>query len=950
MNVTRRSRGRCTSIGVRTRGATAGFVALFLFLVGAIGLEAQAGTAETGRILGKIVEQSTGEPVTQAEVSIQGGPSTLSDLNGRFILSSVPAGTVDITVQALGYAGKTVTGVDVPAGDVVMLAITVESRAIQMEEIRVSAQRERGSTVYLLDERRTSDAMVDAVGSEQIGQQPASDAADVAKRMTGVTVSDGRYVFIRGLGERYSQTSLNGSSLPSPEPEKDVVPLDLFPSGFLESLKTQKSYTPDLPADFSGGSVQINTRDFPSRFAGKLSVSTSINSESQFQGGFLRHSSGGTDWIGLDDGSRQYPSTVQDLMGGIRSGQRLPSDPAQRVDVGEALRGMDREFAPAGGSTPLNRSFDLSLGGRTDLGEVSELGYFFAGTYSDSYTIRTNEIERKWRAEAFREGTAELSSPNVDYLFTRGTRNVSWGTIGNVSWKPNPDHQVSLKTTVNLNTDDESRVYTGENSEDIGGLLRSERARYVERLMLWGQLSGQHVAPLDSRVEWRVTGARASRDEPLLRESIYVYDDNRDDFYLLDFTESARYFSSELVDDDLSTEVDWRIPFPFFGRAAWLKVGGAYRIRDRGFGARRLNWLFPGSTITDLDAALDTSQIVAGAPSVGEFAIDEVVEPGDVYDLTDRRSAGYAMLELPITGRFQAVAGVRYETYDLELVSRDSTLQDLERTDLAPAVNLTYGLKDDVKLRAAWSRTLDRPEFRELAPFQFTEATSLRQLVGNPELEPAEITSFDLRADWFFGPNELLSVGGFYKDMTNPVEQVFIAAASSAYSFQNAESAEVYGLELDAQVGLGRVTEALDDFGLQANYSRIFSEVKVNEEGIFQPTNLERPLEGQASYVLNTGLTYANEGGVNGALYFNRFGERLTAAGGSGLPDIYEQPRNAVDATFSFPVRSGLRAKLKGTNLLDAEHQYLQSASGYTRTQRRYTVGRTFSVGLSWEF
>ncbi|MGK7310757.1 MAG: TonB-dependent receptor domain-containing protein [Candidatus Longimicrobiales bacterium M2_2A_002] len=919
-------------------------------MAGSIGLEAQSGAGKTGRILGRVVEQSTGERVAQAEVAVRGGPATLTDLNGRFVLTSVPAGTVALTVQALAYGSKTVTGVEVPAGGVVQLDIAVESRAIQMEEIRVSAERERGSTVYLLDERRTSNAMVEAVGSEQISRQPSSDAADVAQRMTGVTVSDGRYVFIRGLGERYSQTTLNGSSLPSPEPEKDVVPLDLFPSGFLESLKTQKSYTPDLAADFSGGSVQINTRDFPSQFAGQISVSTSFNTESQFADGFLRHGSGGTDWIGLDDGTRAYPQTVQALMGGVRSGERLPSDPQQRIAIAESLRSMDQGFAPTSGATPLNRSLSASLGGRTDLGGVSELGFFFAGTYSDKYTIRDNEIERKWRAGAFRETTAELSTPNVEYTFNRGTRTVSWGTIGNVSWKPNVDHKISLKTTVNLNTEDESRTYTGQNNEDIGGELLSQRARFVERLMLWGQLSGEHLAPLDSRLEWRVTGARANREEPLLRETIYVYDDNRQDFFLLDFTESARYFSSELVDDDLNGEVDWRIPFPFFDRAGWLKIGGAYRTRDRSFGARRLNWRFLGATIPDLDAALDTAAIVAGSPGAGEFAIDEVVEPGDVYEVTDRRTAGYAMLELPVTGRLKAVVGARYEQYDLELTSRDSTLQDLNRIDVAPALNVSYALTDDLKLRGAWSRTLDRPELRELAPFQFTEATSLRQLVGNPQLVPAEINSMDLRMDWFFGPNEILSFGGFYKDMENPIEQVFIAAASSAYSFQNAETATIYGLELDAQVGLGRVAGSLESFGLQANYSRIFSEVTVRQEGIFQPTNLERPLEGQAPYVMNAGITYAGESGVDAGVYFNRFGERLTAAGGSGLPDIYEQPRNAVDANVSFPIRSDLRVKLKGTNLFDEEHQYLQSANGYTRTQRRYTVGRTFSVGLSWEF
>ena len=950
--------GRCASLSM--------FGGVFAVVVGLVGLTAGASEAaaqaagvgfdstvepETGRLLGKVIQSVNAEPVPQAHVSVEGGPSALTDLNGRFLFRSIPAGVVNVTVQALGYGEKIVTGVEVVAGELTNLDIAVEEQAIEVEGIRVSAEREQGSTAFLLNERRAVDAMVEAVGSQEISRRPDSDAADVAQRMTGVTVSDGKYVFIRGLGERYSQTTLNGSSLPSPEPEREVVPLDLFPSGFLESLQTQKSYTPNLPADFSGGAVQIQTKDFPSHFAGRLSVSTSANTNSQFKDEFLHYrGGGGLDWLGIDNGARSQPEAVEAAMGGVRSGRRLPTDPAQLVVIGEALKGMEQQFAPIRGTTPMNRGIDFSIGGRSDVGAHSEIGYFLAGTYSDQYTIRDGEVERKWRAAAFREETADLSTPNVDYTFARGTRNVSWGTIGNVAFKPSPGHQIALKTTFNLTTDDEARTYTGVNSEDIGGEVYSERSRFVERRMGWAQLSGEHLFFLDSRVDWRLTGARANRNEPLLRETIYLRDGVDQEYLLLDYTESARYFASELVDDDASAELDWSVPISFLGRTGAVKLGGAFRDRQRDFGARRLNWNFLGSTISDLDSALASSQIVDRAPTTGEFAIDEVVEPGDVYGVTDRRMAGYAMVELPVGDRLQAVVGARVESYDLQLDSRGETLQELEQTDIAPSLNLAYSLGADIKLRGAISRTLDRPEFRELAPFQFTEATSLRQMVGNPNLKPAEITSADLRLDWFWGPREILSIGGFYKEMTAPIERVFIAAASSAYSFQNAESATVVGVETDLQLGLGRVSQRLQNVAFQANYSWIHSEVKVRSGGIFQPTNLERPLEGQAPYVVNVGLNYADQDGLEAGVFFNRFGQRLAAAGGSGLPDIYEQPRNSFDGSLGFPIRAGLRARVKGTNLLDVEYQYLQEANGITRTQRSYSVGRTFSVGLSWEF
>jgi hypothetical protein len=807
-----------------------------------------------------------------------------------------------------------------------------------------------------MDQRASSISLMDAVGEAEIRRSPASDAAEVAKRMTGVTVSQGKYVFVRGLGERYSQTSLNGSSLPSPEPEKEVVPLDLFPSGFLESLTTQKSYTPDQPADFSGGSVQIKTKNFPDELTFKVGVSTSFNSNSQFQDGFIRYHGGGRDWLGFDDGTRDIPSEAVALMGVVKDGGRLPQDEADLIRIGESLRDANQAFAPTFEDTPLNRSFDVSVGARRDMFLDGEFGFFVAGTYSDSYRRINDEIERKWRTSAFEPETAGFATPNVDYAFERGTRNVSWGTVSNFTLKPNPNQQISFRATVNLNTDDEGRTYTGENGEDIGGMLRDERSRFVQRLMLWSQLSGEHLLPWESRLDWRATLARADRDEPFMREAIYVLDEGDDVYRLLDFTESARYFWSRLTDDDMSAEVDWRVPFQLADREWSLKLGGAYRHRTRDFGARRLNWLFLGNTVEDLDSSLSSGTVVGASPEeAGEFLISDVVEPGDIYAADDDRVAGYAMLEIPVTSQLQAIVGARVETYSLSLDSRtrfgvDTTLASRDQTDIAPALNLVYSPRDDLKIRAAVSHTVDRPEFRELAPFQFTEATSLKQLRGNPQLEPAEILGGDLRFDWFPTPGELISVGAFYKDMKKPIEQVFVAAASSAYSFQNAKEAQLFGVEADVQLSASHLARFLENLSFQGNFAWIESEVEVVPEGIFQPTNLKRSLEGQAPYVLNLGLSYLPWEGWEVGAFFNRFGERLTAAGGSGLPDIFEQPRNSVDATVSLPLPQGVRMKLKGTNLLDAEYLFQQSDNGITRVQRQYTVGRTFSVGLSYEF
>lgn len=940
------SKSRCCALGLIVASALVFGVGTSPKRVEAQRVPDGPSSVEAGRILGKINDAQTGEPIAGAQVYlVDQSAGTLTNLDGRYVLSRIPAGTHALRIEFLGYGTKTVTGVDVNSGRNTVMNVTLDPEAVQLDAIEVTADRERGSSAFLLDQRRTSSALVDAVGAAEISRTPDSDAAEVARRMTGVTVTDGKYVFVRGLGQRYSQTSFDGAPLPSPEPEKETVPLDLFPSDFLESLSTQKSYTPDRPADFSGGAVEIKMKDFPTDLTYQLGISSSVNSATQLGSGkFLTYSGGHRDWLGLDDGSRELPDVIRNQLGGL-GGDRLPRDnPDLLRTVGLSL---PRQFDPVATDAPLNRSFDGSVGGTHQLFD-RDLGFFLAGTYSDSYRLR-DEVERKFRVASFDPTLApDQRQANVDYSFHRATRSVRWGVLSNAQYLLTPRHKIGLGFTVNLNTDDEARTYQGANQEDLGGWVRSDRLRFTERLLTWGQLNGEHQLPLSSTLTWKATVAQARRNEPGLREALYLGNDSTSTLYLENVGESGRYLYSDLTDDDRSFQADWELPFEIGGRpGSSLKVGGMHRNRHRDFASRRLNWNFLGSLITDIEDSLTPDQIVGTPPGPGQLRITDVVEPGDQYLVDDKRNAGYAMFSLFPTERLRAVVGTRVETYDLSLVSRDSLLADQSQTDWAPSVNLIYSFNSHLKLRAAASRTVDRPEFRELAPFQFTEAASVRQIFGNPNLHPASIHSGDLRMDWFPGPGELVSVGGYYKRIDEPIEEVFVTAASTAYSYENADKADVYGVELDTRLGGRHLSDALRPLHFQGNFSWIQSRVHVRETLSFKPTNLKRPLEGQARYVLNLGANWA-VGRWETGLFFNRFGERLTAAGGFGVPDIMEQPRNQLDASFKLHLPSGLTAKLQAENLLDAQYLFQQSANGVTQVQRAYKVGRSFSLGLNW--
>ncbi|MGH7459085.1 MAG: TonB-dependent receptor domain-containing protein [Longimicrobiaceae bacterium] len=933
----------------RLRLATLFAASLVAWSFSSDGLAAQSAPESTGQITGRVVSSADAGPVNSATLQVEGlGIGGLSDLDGRYRLGGVPPGTHTLVVQRLGYATKRITGVAVAQGEIEELDVVLESEVVALEGVTVTAERARGSASALLNRRRTADAVLDAVGSAEISRTTAGNAADVAKRMTGVTVTGGRYVYVRGLGERYSQTSLNGSPLPSPEPEREVVPLDLFPAGFLESITAQKTYTPDLPGDFSGANVAIETKEFPAQLSLSVGVGTSFNSESQFRQNFLTYDGGSLDFLGIDDGTRALPEMVEEVLG--KDG-RVPDDPALRERLGQEF---PLNFTPYPVTTPLNRSFDFSLGTRVTL-FGKDLGFLLAATYSDDYS-RREEIERKHRSSSFNpEIPDERRVPDVDYLFNTSNRRVDWGGIGNFTLLLSPRSKLSLKTAYNRSSDDEARVFTGANREDLGADIRSDRLRFVARSLAWAQLSGEHVTPLlDSRLEWRLTGARATRDEPALRQAVYLRGFNQPEEtprYLHSFNESGRYFYSDLGDNDFSARADWEVPLPWWGgRGGSVKAGAMWRLRERDFNARRFHWEFDNGVVADdIESALDDGAIVGSNDrEPGEFVLDDVFEPGDRYGVLDRRGAGYVMVEIPLTRGLRAIGGARVERYSLELSSRDSLFADVENSDVLPALNLVYALTPRMNLRAAASQTLDRPEFRELAPFGFTEATSLRKLSGNPSLKVARLRSGDLRWEWFPRPNELLSVSAFYKELKNPIEQVLIATASSAaYSYQNAENGRIFGVEFDARLGLGSISPRLAPLTAQVNAALVDSEVNVVEKGTFIPTNPVRPLEGQAPYVVNASLLYARGGGIETGLFYNLTGKRLAAAGGNGLPDIDQRSRHQLDATFRAPLAGGITLKLKGSNLLGAEHVWEQSQNGITLLQRRYQPGRSFSLGLS---
>jgi hypothetical protein len=902
----------------------------------------------TGRVTGRVFSSHNGEPVASAQVFIQGSTvGALTDLNGRYVLVGVPAGQHDVAVQTLGYAVKTVSGVQVTAGGTATLDITVTPQAIAMDAIVVEAAVERGNTTALLTERRLASNVTDAIGRDQISNSPDGTAAAALQRVPGVSVVDGKYVYVRGLGERYSNTTLNGAPLPSPEPDKKVVPLDLIPSGLLESVVTSKTYSPDQPGDYAGGLVQIKTRDFPAHRTIRLSTGFGFNTEASFGAGLGHRRELG--FFAFGRNGRDLPS----ILPRDQPVQSSTMSPQQIEQIGEALSA--KPWGPVASELPANYSLGLSVGDEWEIGD-KPVGFLFSLTHGPSASHNGNAIERVFGSEL-------LGEPEVDFAGQTTTRSVSSGALANLSLRTSPRSSITLAAVYNRNVDDESRILEGY-FLDSNADLRNTRLRYLEQTLLNTQLSGDHLLGFlgDTRMKWRGAVARATRYEPDTRQVLYR--ETPAGFRFEDFVESGSSFHQDLGEDGYSAGLDLDVPFTLRGLAGSLSLGASLDMRKRDVFTRRFRFT-NSRNLSEATRRLPPDELFVPA-NIGPngMQLQEATFREDNYDATQDVHAGYVMADAEILPRLRVVTGARIETTSQKVQPVDLFATplpplepaSLEETDILPALNLTYGLSDRVNLRVGISQTLARPQLRELAPFTFANYAGGFLVIGNPTLGRTRIRNLDARWELFTNGGGVLAVSGFYKQFIDPIEVVVVPSSEFIQTWVNASDGTVYGVELELRTDLGMIASALEAVSVIGNLTLSESSVMTGDSAqIYLPgsgrsfigvASPERALQGQSPYVANVGLSYgAASTGTRASLLYNRFGRRIDAVGARELPDIFEEARDQLDLTIEQSMPGGLEIKATASRLLGNVVEFTQGGD----LLRRYETGRTFSISLGWE-
>lgn len=906
-----------------------------------------------GAVTGVVVDAAQGRPLPGANVRLRGtSTGTTTDVNGRYRIEDLEPGRYDLVFSFVGFQQKTVTDVKVTAGGTTEIDVTLAEETEQLDEVVVEAVAARDSEAGLLKERAKAAAVSNAISAEEISRAGAGTAADAMSKVTGASIVEGKYVNIRGLQGRYVDTQLNGSTMPSADPDGNSVALDIFPSNLIDNIVTTKTFTPDRPGTFTGGAINISTKSLPNDLFANASFSTSFNSEVGLGGNILRPT----------EGLQEVPSSADR--------DALPENLAQTYSSPEkkqALADLTQAFAtpvtPRRDEIVGNRSAEVSFGNQFRVFGDRSLGIIASVSYDESFSGYDNGKTARYQQGGLKSETLDAEA---DYTTRRGVEKVLLGGLVGMNFLPAPQHELGLRLLYNADEEQEARLETGFLPRDLssGQRFQTRVSRTTERAVQSGELTGTHQFGQGDdgvRVEWKASLSEVTRDEPDYRFFSNQFTPRNDDTtYSISksiYPVPARYFR-DLTEQDAAGNVSVEIPLG----PATLKTGGRLRTKTREFRERRFEHLADEADFGgDPDAYVtEKAGLIDGGDAFGTYVLDRTNSRNN-YDADQDVRAGFLMAEMPIPGlsALEFIGGARLERTEMSLNTIDNKRRGaFSQTDVLPSANLVWSLREDMNVRGAYGRTIALPSFREFAPFESFSFVGDFLERGNEALNRTRVDNFDLRWEWFTGAGELLSTSVYYKTFTDPIERTIDpqAAANQVITYQNRSDATVYGVEVEARTRLDALASWLRHVKVGGNLTLTHSEVARTEEVLqairaYQDDpSTTRPLQGQSPYLLNLNAGYENsEAGTSVNVFLNRYGDRLQTVSRNGV-DIYEQGRSTLDITMSQRMLRGVQAKVSVKNVLGSEEIVSQTFKGTEYVNNRRPLGRTVSVGFSYSY
>ena len=946
------------------------FTLLFLTMISMVAV------AQQGSISGVITDQEIGETLISAYVFVEGTElAEATDFDGKYTIKIAP-GTYTLKVTYIGFDDKFIEGVEVKDGEVTYIDVPMSAGSQMIEQVVVSAKAITRGENAVMQLQKKSYKIQDGISAQEMSKLASGTVASAMTKVTGATVEDGKYINVRGLGDRYSLTQLDGLIMPGADPYRNSASLDLIPTSILDNVITSKTFTPDQPGTFTGGNVDVKTKSFPETESLTLSLSAGYNTVDNGQAGFLTDPGGSTDWLGYDDGSRAKPSILgednigqyltKDVQFEARFGDKVAADKATEV-----VNAFDKKFDNDTRTSGLNQGISINYGNTFDTGEESKLGLILSASYKRDWEHREDRVLNNWLLFNIDSGVLDNRGAYTEDVSTESpTVN---GLVG-LAYKIDNSNTIEFKTIYSHSAEKQGRSIFGEDGNNIEApLFKVGRYNgFTETSLINLQLSGKHKIDYlvkGMEIEWSAVNTNTDRVEPNLRffTSQLDTESGREGIPLANVNDPF-WFWRDLTDESQQGRLDITIPLAFGkGSGSKIKLGGYASRKERSFNeSRYINSTgskgvdFEGdfnSFFADDNIGLIETQVTSSGAEryhLGNFIIDQSIAKNS-YKGTEDVNAAYIMTVFNPIEKLKLVGGLRFESTNMFVQSNEIFIDGIEAdstntgsidiSKLLPSINAIYALNDDMNIRAGFNQTIARPNLREIAPFASFDVLTDEFLLGNPALEQTSVSNYDVRWEYFYQPGEIFAVSAFHKDFTNPIGLTLRNSSNIERQYINVESGFVSGIEIEMRKKLGFIGESFQNFKLTSNIAFINSGIDVIEQGGFTPE--ERPFFGQAPILANAVLGYDNlDKGFNISAAYNYKGDNLAVIGDSAT-DVYVRAISTLDIVASKSV-GDVDIRLAAKNLLNPEYKESIEWEGEEYISRLYKRGIDFSLSLSY--
>lgn len=919
--------------------------------------------AQQGTLRGTIKDAALQEGLPFATVQVAGTTNgTVTDFEGGYALKLSP-GTYTIQVSFIGYVTIEITDVQIMDGEVTTLNASLEEETQMMDAVVVTAEQINNTEAAILNVQKKSANLLDGISSQNFRKIGDNNVASAVRRVPGVSVQGGKYVFVRGLGDRYTKSILNGVDIPGLDPDRNTVQMDIFPTNLIDNVIVLKSSTADLPADFTGGVVNIVTKDFPEERDWAVSGSFGYNPSMHFKSNFLTYQGSDTDWLGFDNGLRDDPQV----------------DPPIAIGTNRPVaKAVTQQFSPqlATETATSFANFSLGLSG----GDQFNFDRFSVGYNTAlNYRATTEFYEGFENGEYFKNENTSDNSLRVNRLQTGdlGVQNVLLSALVGAAIKTDR-HKISLNYMRLQNGETRAGVFDQEEFINQVNSLRKDNLEYSQRSIENFLIAGKHTnADASLEIEWKFAPTFSSIQDKDLRVTPFRTDGGTPSVEPSESGDPTRIWRA-LTEDNYVGRLDVTKKYTLFNEESKFKAGMYYTYKDRDFNIPIYRYLrFEGSP----EWTGDPDQV----HEVGFIA--NTTDASNKFESQQENIAGYVSNEFKFTENLRSVIGLRAEKYSQWYTGQDQQFaggdtvggrsfvneQILDMFDLFPSMNLIYSLNDQQNIRFSYSRTIARPSFKEVSVAQIFDPVSGRTFIGNIDLKETDINNLDLRWEVFKSNGQMFAVSGFFKTFTDPIEIVaFSDAAPEDLTPRNVGQATVFGTELEMRKNLEFISSNLQNFLFNLNVTLLQSrqQMDLSEGGEFdsrvdnardsESIDQYRQLQGQSPVMINAGLSYDNPiTGLQAGLYYNVQGRRLQVVGVGAAPDVFEMPFHSLNFNMTKRLGSDQRQSVGfGINNIlgdDRESRYRSwDGSKYVfREDNIYSIlspERRFTLRYSYRF